>query len=432
MAESLDRNSEELLGFINEAASPYHTVEAVVKRLDKAGFSRLALAEPWQLANGGRYYVPVYGSTVMAFTVGRQAGGLRLAAAHTDFPCFRLKPQSGMVKEGYGVLNVEKYGGMLLRTWLDRPLSLAGKVVLRGAAPFAPQVQLVDFARPLLTIPSLAIHMDRDVNDEGKLNAQTDMLPLAALGGEELTAEFFLTWLAAELGVKADDILSYELSAYPWEQGCLCGLQSEFISAPRLDNLTSVAAVLAGIMAVEPDKCNGLRLAAFFDNEEVGSQTKQGAGSAVLMQVLERIYMALGRTRSELLADIAGGFMLSVDVAHGLHPNHPDKCDPSNKPLLGGGVVLKQAASQAYAGDAEAVAVVRGLCEQDDIAWQGFVNRSDMRGGSTLGSIASALVPMRTMDIGVPILAMHSAREIMAARDQGDLVKLLTIFYSCS
>ena len=432
MVESWERNSEELLGFINEAASPYHTVEAVVKRLDKTGFSRLALAESWQLANGGRYYVPVYGSTVMAFTVGRQAGGLRLAAAHTDFPCFRLKPQSGMVKEGYGVLNVEKYGGMLLRTWLDRPLSLAGKVVLRGAAPFEPQVQLVDFARPLLTIPSLAIHMDKDVNDEGKLNAQTDMLPLATLGGEELTAEFFLTWLAAELGVKAEDILSYELSDYPWEQGCLCGLQSDFISAPRLDNLTSVAAVLAGIMAVEPDKCNGLRLAAFFDNEEVGSQTKQGAGSAVLMQVLERIYMALGRTRSELLADIAGGFMLSVDVAHGLHPNHPDKCDPSNKPLLGGGVVLKQAASQAYAGDAEAVAVVRGLCEQDDIAWQGFVNRSDMRGGSTLGSIASALVPMRTMDIGVPILAMHSAREIMAARDQGDLVKLLTIFYSCS
>ena len=430
MAESLDRNSEELLGFINEAASPYHTVEAVVKRLDKAGFSRLALAEPWQLANGGRYYVPVYGSTVMAFTVGRQAGGLRLAAAHTDFPCFRLKPQSGMVKEGYGVLNVEKYGGMLLRTWLDRPLSLAGKVVLRGETAFAPQVRLVDFARPLLTIPSLAIHMDRDVNDEGKLNAQTDMLPLAAVGGEPLAEDFFLSWLAAELGTEAEDILSYELSAYPVEDGCLCGLHSEFISAPRLDNLTSVVAVLRGIMAASPENNAGLRLGAFFDNEEVGSQTKQGAGSAVLMQVLERIYMALGRTRSELLADIAGGFMLSVDVAHGLHPNHPDKCDPSNKPLLGGGVVLKQAASQAYAGDAEAVAVVRGLCEQDDIAWQGFVNRSDMRGGSTLGSIASALVPMRTMDIGVPILAMHSAREIMAADDQGALTDLLTVFYT--
>ena len=402
----------------------------MAKRLDKAGFARLALDGEWQLKRGGRYYVPVYGSAVMAFVAGEKAGSLRLAAAHTDFPCFRLKPRAGMVKENYGILNVEKYGGMLLRTWLDRPLSLAGKVVLRGETAFAPQVRLVDFARPLLTIPSLAIHMDREVNDEGKLNAQTDMLPLAAVSGETMEEDFFLSWLAAELGTAAEDILSYELSAYPVEDGCLCGLHSEFISAPRLDNLTSVVAVLRGIMAASPENNAGLRLGAFFDNEEVGSQTKQGAGSAVLMQVLERIYMALGRTRSELLADIVGGFMLSVDVAHGLHPNHPDKCDPSNKPLLGGGVVLKQAASQAYAGDAEAVAVVRDICERNNISWQGFVNRSDMRGGSTLGSIASALVPMRTMDIGVPVLAMHSAREVMAADDQGALTDLLTVFYN--
>ena len=424
----MTQDIQELLHLVKAAPSPYHTVAAVTERLERAGFTRLALSDQWRLQRGGRYFVPVYGSTVLAFVAGMQEGPLRLGAAHTDFPCFRLKPQAGMVKEGYGILNVEKYGGMLLRTWLDRPLSLAGKVVLRSADAFAPQTRLVDFSRPLLTIPSLAIHMDRDVNEEGKLNVQTDMLPLATVGGESLTAEFFLAWLAAEMQVPAGEILSYELSAYPVEEGCLCGLQSEFISSPRLDNLTSVAAALRGIMAVNPQECAGLRLAAFFDNEEVGSQTKQGAGSAVLMHVLERIYMALGKTRSELLTAVAAGFMLSVDVAHGLHPNYMDKCDPSNKPVLGGGVVLKQAASQAYAGDAEAVAIVRGLCEAHDIAWQGFVNRSDMRGGSTLGSIASALVPLRTMDIGVPILAMHSVRELMAADDQGALTDLLTVF----
>lgn len=424
----MKKEIKELLSFIKEAPTPYHTVAASARQLEKAGFTELKLGEIWQLEKGGRYYVKAFDSTLLAFALGQEAGPLRMAAAHTDFPCFRLKPQPGIVKEGYGVLNVEKYGGMMLRTWLDRPLALAGKVALRSADPFKPKVRLVNFNRPLVTIPSLAIHMDREVNDEGKLNAQKDMLPLAAAGGEELTAEFFHAWLAEELAVDMSDILSYELSAYPYEEGSLCGLREEFISSPRLDNLTSVLACLKGIMAADTEKFTGLRLIALFDNEEVGSQTKQGAGSAVLLQVLERIYLALGKNREEMLVDIAAGFMLSVDVAHALHPNFMDKCDPSHKPVLGGGVVLKQAASQAYAGDTEAVAVVRGLCEAHKISWQHFVNRSDSRGGSTLGSIASALVPLRTMDIGVPLLAMHSARETMHSADQLSLVELLKKF----
>ena len=330
--------------------------------------------------------------------------------------------------EGYGKLNVEKYGGLILRSWLDRPLSLAGKVVLRGADAFHPETRLVDIGRPLLTIPSLAIHMNREVNDKGMLNPQTDMQPLAALFGktEDSKSDFFVEWLANELSVPATDILSYELSTYPVEAGCLCGLSGELISSPRLDNLTSAKACLDGLLsAADPA---GLRLVALFDNEEVGSNTKQGAGSAVLMQVLERVYDSLGKTRSQLLQDIAAGFLLSVDVAHALHPNYADKNDPIVKPVLGGGLALKQAASQSYAGDAEAVAVIRGLCEENGIAWQQFVNRSDSRGGSTLGSIASALVPVRTMDIGVPILAMHSARETMGTADQQALTALLTVF----
>ncbi|SDP28311.1 aspartyl aminopeptidase [Selenomonas ruminantium] len=423
----MNKDVQELLDFIKAAPTPYHTVQAAAEKLSGAGFAELSLTEKWQLQAGGRYFVKAFDSTLLAFVIGQGDGPLRLAAAHTDFPCFRLKPQAGMVKEGYGVLNVEKYGGMMLRTWLDRPLALAGKVALRGADPFAPEVRLVNFNRPLLTIPSLAIHMDREVNEKGKLNAQTDMLPLATMGGEELKSEFFLEWLAGEMEVDQSEILSYELSVYPYEEGSVCGLQEEFVSSPRLDNLTSVVACLEGIMATE-SQCAGLRMAALFDNEEVGSRTKQGAGSAVLLQVLERIYLALGRTKEEMLTDIAGGFMLSVDVAHALHPNYMEKCDPSHRPVLGGGVVLKQAASQSYAGDTEAVAIVRGLCEANDIKWQHFVNRSDSRGGSTLGSIASALVPMRTMDIGVPMLAMHSARETMHGDDQGELNRLLVAF----
>ena len=415
--------TKELLDFIASAPSPCHTVAASAEKLRRAGFEELELSGAWQLSRGGRYFIRVYGTTLLAFTVGA-AGPLRMAAAHTDFPCFRLKPAAGLVREGYGLLNVETYGGLILRSWLDRPLGLAGKVVLRGEDAFHPEVRLVDFGRPLVTIPSLAIHMDREVNKEGALNPQKDMLLLAALFGGEAEEDWWMQALAELAGISAEDILSYELSTYPWEQGCTLGLAEDLVSSPRLDNLTSVWACLEGLVDATKDGVpDGVRLVALFDNEEVGSRTKQGAGSAVLMEVLRRIYAAEDGAR--LSAALAGGFLLSVDVAHGLHPNHMSKSDPAVRPVLGGGVVIKQAASQAYAGDAEAVAIVRALCEERGIAHQDFVNRSDSRGGSTLGSIASALVPVRTMDVGVPILAMHSARETMGAADEMALTALV-------
>lgn len=415
---------EALLSFIQQSPSPAHTVVAAAARLRGAGFAELSLAEDWQLAVGGRYFVSVYGTTLLAFTVG-DAGPLRMAAAHTDFPCFRLKPAAGLTRAGYGVLNVEPYGGLILRSWLDRPLGLAGRVVLRGADAFHPRAELVDFARPLVTIPSLAIHMDRKVNEEGGLNAQTDMLPLAALLGDMGKDDWWQAALAAALGVTQEEILSYELSTYPFEVGCALGLADELLSSPRLDNLTSVWACLEGLLGASAGSVPaGVRLVALFDNEEVGSRTKQGAGSLVLAEALRRIYEKAGgdAARAQALAD---GFLLSVDVAHGLHPAHEEKSDPAVRPVLGGGVVIKQAASQAYAGDAEAVAIVRELARLHAIPVQDFVNRSDSRGGSTLGSIASALVPVRTMDVGVPILAMHSARETMAAADEAALISLV-------
>jgi len=300
--------------------------------------------------------------------------------------------------------------------------------VTRTADPFAPETHFVDFKRPLLTISNLAIHMNREVNDGYKWNKQKDVLPLATLvDKKQPDKQFFQKFLARELHCAVEDILSFELSTYPVEQGCTVGLEDEFISSGRLDNLTSVVGCLKGI--IHGACTSRLQVAALFDNEEVGSNTKQGADSLVLDHVLRRIYSKLGLGAEQLDRDLAGGFMLSVDVAHALHPNYVDKCDITNQPVLNGGVVLKQASTQSYAGDAEAVAIVKGLCEANGIPCQLFVNRSDVKGGSTLGSMASALTPVRTMDIGVALLAMHSARETMGVKDQEALERLITVFF---
>lgn len=426
----MEQITKELLYFIEQSTSPYHTVLAAKHLLDQHGFQALDLGAEWTLAPEGKYYVTVFDSCLLAFRTGKKdTRGLRIAAAHTDFPCFRIKPAPEVTGHGYGTLNVEGYGGMIVSTWLDRPLSLAGKVVTRTADPFAPETHFVDFRRPLLTMANLAIHMNREVNDGYKWNKQKDVLPLATLTDKEKPdKQFFQKFLAKELGCQAEDILSFELSTYPVEQGCTLGLNEEFISSGRLDNLTSVVGCLKGL--IHGACSEGLRVAALFDNEEVGSNTKQGADSLVLDQLLQRVYGNLGLTKEQLYQDMAKGFMLSVDVAHALHPNYVDKCDITNQPVLNGGVVLKQASTQSYAGDAEAVAIVKGLCEANGIPCQLFVNRSDVKGGSTLGSMASALTPIRTMDIGVALLAMHSARETMGCKDQEALEKLITVFFS--
>lgn len=420
--------SEELLTFIKKSPSAFHAVEASKELLRKAGFEQLIWGKSWKLKAGGRYFCSVYDSTLVAFTTGKKAKGLKIAMAHTDSPGFRVKPAAGIVREGYGILNVEPYGGLIERSWLDRPLSLAGKIILRGKDAFSPKVRLVDFARPLMTIPSLAIHMNRQVNDGVKLNRQNELTPLTAVFEREFNdKDFFEKSIAKEFKIKGKDILSYDLTIYPYEEGCIIGQADELISSPRLDNLTSVKACIDAIIAAEQEK--SINIVSLFDNEEVGSRTKQGAGSAMLEQLLEGIYHSLGKTEDDLRTDIAEGFMLSVDGAHGLHPNYMSKADPTNQPVLNGGVVLKQAANQAYVGDAEATAIVKALCLDNNIPFQTFVNRSDVPGGSTLGSIASAVISMRGMDIGVPMLAMHSARELMGAKDQTAITNLVKVFF---
>ena len=478
--------AEELAEFIKHAVSPYHTVAEAEKLLKAAGFVRLDAAETWRPEAGGRYYTVPYGTVLFAFTIpsqcmktqhgtddcmtariagqeGTAAGsaadsrpGLHIAAAHTDFPCLHVKPKAELEGRGYMRVNTEIYGGPILNTWLDRPLSLAGRVMLRSDDIYAPREVLVDFGRPVLTIPNLAVHYNREVNKGVELTKQNDMLPLLGMLDETLNKDsYFLDMVAEEIGEKKEDILDFDLIVYNAEEPVFTGLKGDMLSSPRLDNITSCHALVRGITAAGgqaevhasglsrnsslrkaaeqettavESKC--INLIALFDNEEIGSGTKQGADSALLRGVLKRIYAGLGRTDTELENDIQRGFLLSVDVAHALHPAKADKYDPVNNMRMGEGVTFKLSANQRYSYDAVAVAALQQLCDAHAIRYKKFVNHADMPGGGTLGPIISSWLPMLTVDIGVPILAMHSARELMGAGDQAELEKLITAFFA--
>lgn len=427
---NIQKTAADLLDFISQSTSSFHTVTASETILKKAGFSELLPTKEWHLEKKHAYYTKIYDSSIIAFTINdKPLHNLRIAAAHTDFPCLRIKPAATIEKNKYISLNIEIYGGMILNTWLDRPLSIAGKVVLKSNNVFSPKVNLVDFRKPLLTIPNLAIHMNRKINEGISLNPQKDMLPLFSMtDSSKETNDLIIELLATETACSPEDILSYELTVYPAETGCLLGYNEEFISSHRLDNITSVKACLDGLLT--GSRKQGINIIALFDNEEVGSRTKQGADSFILPHIIERIYDSLGFSHADYLTAIAGGFLLSADVAHALHPNVPEKTDPTNLPLLNHGTTIKIAASQSYANDAEAIGIIKSLCQKHDINYQLFVNRADTKGGSTLGSILSANMPMRSLDIGIPILAMHSARETMGINDQVSITKLIKHFFS--
>lgn len=417
--------------YIESSTSPYHTVEESYRRLEDQGFTPLSMDEEWNLTEGD-YVIDVYGTTLVAFHIGKDPRGtLRIASAHTDFPGFRVKPNPMITEKGYGKLNVESYGGLIQYTWFDRPLSLAGVVVTKGEG-LDVETHYVDIAKPVATIPSLAIHMNRTVNEKAVFNKQKEMLPLILMRGVGTEYEEDKTLLngllAEEIGCEPKDILSYELTVYNTDSVETVGFDAEFISAPRLDNLTSCYACLQGILSAKEQQATGIRMAFLFDHEEVGSRTKQGGASLLLPNVVRRVYRALGLSEEACDADIAKGFMISSDVAHGYHPNYGEKNDITNYPTLNGGVVLKIASSQSYAGDAVAQAIVTDLCETHEIKHQIYVNRSDIPGGSTVGSISSAQLVMRTMDVGLPLLAMHSARELMGTYDQIELNRILTVF----
>ncbi len=423
----------QLLNFLEKATSPFHVILEGTKFLQENGFEELYIGDLWELKLGGRYYTTIYDTTLFAFTIGKELDLTKepifhIAAAHTDYPCLRIKPNPEMVDKNYCKLNIEPYGGLIRNTWLDRPLSIAGKVTLKSNSIFKPETRLIDFHRPVVTVPGLAVHMNREVNKGTELNPQTHLLPLLATMEDKLNKEhFFLEFLAKELNVTVSDILDFDLYIYNAETGCTLGMKEDFISAPRLDNLTSCVACLNGIVN-EPNE-NQINVIGLYDNEEIGSHTKQGADSLITNILLEKIYTSLGKTSTELYTAVMNSFMLSLDVAHAYHPNYSGKNDPTNIPLLNEGVILKLNSNQRYATDTEAVGAIQQLCNAYEIPYQKFVNRSDMPGGGTLGTLTSSWLPMKTVDLGVGLLSMHSARELMGTKDQDNLNRLVKAFF---
>ncbi|KIR03495.1 putative aspartyl aminopeptidase [Lachnospiraceae bacterium TWA4] len=413
-----------LMRAIDKSVSTFHCVKYCEEQFLEEGFLPLNLTDSWKLEPGKGYFVEVFGSTLIGFRIPKDykpSMPFHIAASHTDWPTLKIKPNPESTVGEYAKLNVEVYGGPIYSTWLDRPLSIAGRVAIKGEDYKNPEIRLVDFKRPVVTIPNLAIHFNREVNKGVEINAQKDLMPL--LSNHFKSEKFFLEFLANELEVNSEDILTYDLNLYNMDSCALVGMEGDMLSAPHLDNTTSVQACVSGLIMGENTDC--ISVAALFDNEEIGSKTKQGADSVVLSQILEKIILSLGGTRETYLNSILGGLMLSADVAHATHPNHPEIFDITNKIYMGDGVAIKMHYGQRYATDAKSVGIIESICKEKDIPYVTFLNRSDLRGGSTLGSISSSILTMNTVDIGVAILAMHSARELMAIKDQEALTRII-------
>lgn len=414
---------------LKQGTAPYQVVACGKEYLEKKGFLELGYGNKFELVRGQKYYVSPYPSMLFAFCVGEKPEkSVRLALAHTDFPCFRIKSNGEYQTKKYRQINVEPYGGMIKGSWFDRPLGIAGKVMLATANTFAPKTVFFDSKRALMTIPFLAPHMDSEGNKKRDFDMQTELMPVLGMITENCTEkQYLMRFLAEQLQVEVDEILSFDLYLYNMDQPEEIGIDKEFLSAPRIDNLASVSALLESITQAE--KSEGLTMAALFDNEEIGSRSKQGADSPLLYFCLQKIAEALHISELELKDALYRGFLLSVDGAHALHPNYVSKSDITNEVFLGMGPVIKTSASQRYLSDSESTAILKQLCKLNEIPVQMQVNRSGMPGGSTLGPIVASYLPMRGADLGVPMLAMHSARELAAGCDYENLVKLLTAFW---
>lgn len=418
--------------YLKTATTPVQAVDTSIISLVAAGFRELKLDEDWLLEEGGKYYLNPFSTTLIAFTVGKSKmiqEGFRIISSHTDCPTFKVKPSPEMTSDGYIKLNTEVYGGPILNTWLDRMLSLAGRVVIRTENVMSPEVRKVDFARPLMCIPNMAIHFNREVNQGVKLNPQVDLLPIIGQVTEGFEKEnFLIDLLAEEIGVEASAILDFDLYVYLKEEAQRYGIHEEFLLAPRIDNLSMVyASVEALIQGVHKE---GVNIIACFDNEEVGSVSKQGGDSQLLAIVAERISIALNKTNTQFYRMLARSFIISADGAHAVHPNGGDKSDPTNRPQMNKGIVIKLTANQSYTSESESIGAFIQLCDKAKVPYQRFVNRSDSPGGRTLGPLMTKYMPISAVDVGIPMLAMHSAKETMGTKDLEDSVKLFTTFFS--
>ena len=401
--------------FMENSKTAYHAIANITAALDSEGFTRLYEGDEWDLAIGGKYYVVRAGSSVIAFV--NNGGGFMIGAAHSDSPAFRVKGDSTLgacVK-----LDTEKYGGMINYTWLDRPLTVSGRVTVKTEGGV--ESRLADIGGDIVVIPSLAIHMNRTVNESCKFNPAKELLPLASLSGKggELMEK-----IAASVGVSVSDIVSHELYLVSAEKPTVFGFNEEMLLSPRLDDLSSVFAMLEAFL--DRKETGATPVLAVFDNEEVGSETRHGAASTFLFDTLKRI----SKNECEYLKRVASSFMVSADNAHALHPNYPEMSDKANAPTLGGGVVIKYNANKRYATDTVSDAVFREISSRSGVKLQSYYNRADLPGGSTLGSIADTKVSVPTVDIGIPQLSMHSANECIAIADALEMKNALSAYFS--
>lgn len=424
--------AENMLDFIYESPTQFNAVAVSAEMLEKNGFEKLNPKENWKLEVGKKYYTTKNSSALVAFKVNSdkvEKEGFRIIGSHTDSPGFRIKPNAEMESCGaYLKLNTEGYGGMILSTWLDRPLAMAGRVFLRGENPFKPVEKIVNINKPVCIIPNLAIHMNRSINDGYKYNKQTDMLPLVGLINEQLEKDnYMVKLLASELNVEIEEIIDFDIFLYEYEKGCFTGANEEFISTGRLDNLSMYYSSVEALL--DSDSKSGISIAVGFDNEEVGSSTKQGADSNILLNILERICISLGKDRQQFFEAIENSFIISSDLAHAVHPNVNGMADPTNRPVMGKGPVIKVHAGQAYTSDGYSISVYKEICRECGVEYQEFVNKSDQRGGSTIGPISSTHIDIPSVDIGAPILSMHSIRELGCSEDFYNTYKTFVKFY---
>ncbi len=422
-----------LKAFLDASVCNFYAASTLTDILLHKGFVQLNPSEKWNLKPDGRYFVVKNNTAVFAFVVGsgNAADGFKIISAHSDSPGFRIKPSPEIISDGGIIkLNTEVYGGPILYTWFDRPLSIAGRVMLRGADPLHPVTKLVRFPNPLLTIPHLAIHFNRAVNEGNPLSKQTDMLPVLGIEGKgEETSDYLLRLLAKNLNVETSDILATELSLFDTTEACRVGVHSELISSGRIDDLSMVHAALIALLSTATQSDKSTRIMAIFDNEETGSGTKQGAASPVLANIMQRITTSLKGNNEDFLCAIANSFMISADNAHAFHPNYPSKYDPTNHPVMGGGPVIKINANCKYMTDADSAAVFRGICEKAGVPFQYFVNHSDVAGGSTLGNILTSQLDIRGVDMGAAVWAMHSIRETASCADHISTIRAFQTFF---
>jgi aspartyl aminopeptidase len=425
--------AESLLGLIDASPTPFHATSELASLLKAEGFAELQESDAWSLKKGGRYFVTRNDSSLVAFVVGSkpaEQAGFKIIGAHTDSPNLRLKPNPAYEKSGYVQLGVEVYGGVLLATWTDRDLSLAGRVVLKSKKG-KPVSRLLKIERPLLRIPQLAIHLNREIHEKGlNLNKQTHLPPIIQMAEKNFSSEKVLKDLiAGELKCKAAEIVSLDLALYDVQASTFAGPNDEFLFAPRLDNLASChAATRALLEASKQDSAT--RVLAFYDHEEIGSETAQGGGSPFLKDALERMVMDSDNPREAMMRAIAQSIFISADMAHAVHPNYADKYEGQHLPLINAGPVIKTNAGQRYATEGVSSAHFELICQRAGVNVQKFVMRSDLACGSTIGPITAANLGIRTVDVGNPMLSMHSIREMAGSQDHGDLIQVFKEYFN--